>query len=204
MKKKSYVYSVIFMIGITAFFTFILSLLNETTLETIKLHEDNKVRKSILYVFDIKIENNNAKNIKDTFDKYITKKEVKDKEIFIAKREGNIIGYAFMMEGNALWGSVKGYMAVSKDLNEILGVDFVSHSETPGLGGRIDEPWFKDQFRNINIDKGEKDSIVFRPSEKGNVDGITGATLTSVSVKNMINEDLYNFISQVEGGDLVE
>ncbi len=82
-------------------------------------------------------------------------------------------------------GTVEGYAAISADNSELLGIDFVSHSETPGLGGRISEEPFKEQFRNLDLTNAKGgEYIVYRPAPDGNVDSIAGATLTSKSVSN--------------------
>ena len=52
------------------------------------------------------------------------------------------------MDGPGLWGSIEGYVAISKDYSTILGLTFITQSETPGLGGRIGEEEYLSQFRD--------------------------------------------------------
>ncbi|MDF1568486.1 MAG: FMN-binding protein, partial [Spirochaetaceae bacterium] len=80
-------------------------------------------------------------------------------------------------------------------LSQIIGLDVISHSETPGLGGRIEEDWFKDQFREeqigpdgITVRKGE--GGVDDDKENSTVDGITGASLTSAAMEVIINNEI--------------
>ncbi len=83
-----------------------------------------------------------------------------------------------------------------------MGIDFVSHSETPGLGGRISEEPFKEQFRNLDLSSRNEggEYITYRPAPDGNVDSIAGgATLTSKSVSNFLNENIKDFIKFREG-----
>ncbi len=75
---------------------------------------------------------------------------------------------------------------MNQDFTQVLGIDFVTHSETPGLGGRISELWFKEQFRAVSINSDDSDIVTYRPAPDGNVDAITGATLTSDAVRNII------------------
>ena len=81
-----------------------------------------------------------------------------------------------------------------------LGVAFYKHSETPGLGGRITESWFVDQFKGKELKpSGKKDEyfyLVPPGQEKGanNVDAITGATLTSEGVERFMNRDLEKYL----------
>ncbi len=98
-------------------------------------------------------------------------------------------------------GSIEGYIGLSADLSHILGLDFTNHSETPGLGGRISEDEFKEQFRNLDLSQSQDgDYIIYRPAPGGNVDAITGATLTSKSVSDFLNQDIYEFIKSKRGG----
>ncbi|PIE04937.1 MAG: hypothetical protein CSA76_01630 [Spirochaetales bacterium] len=78
------------------------------------------------------------------------------------------------------------------------GLDIISHSETPGLGGRIEEDWFKQQFRNekigtngITVRKGEGGSD--KDPDNSRVDGVTGASLTSASMEKIINDEIEVF-----------
>jgi len=198
-KKKQVLYPVVFMIVITAIFTTALALINELTIDRIKALEDTKQKQTILYVFGIEAPDNQA-DVNKAFNQYI-ETEVKDNEtIYKATQDGTELGYAFEITGSGLWGSILGYAAVNQDFTQVLGIDFVTHSETPGLGGRISELWFKEQFRAVQIDPEKKDIVTYRPAPKGNVDAITGATLTSDAVRNIINEDIMSFINRMEGG----
>lgn len=193
--KKSFIFPIIFMVLITAFFTAILAFLNYSTADVIAFNQETELRKTLLYVFNIDIPSDEPKVVEEFFSKYISEDTINGKDVYVAKEEGNIIGYAFPIAGSALWGSVEGFAAVSDDFSELLGIDFVSHSETPGLGGRISEDWFKEQFRGLNLtDANNGNYIVYKPAPGGNVDAIAGATLTSKSVSNFMNEDIDKFI----------
>lgn len=97
-------------------------------------------------------------------------------------------------QGNGLWGTIKGIIGMSSDLQRIVGIEIVSHVETPGLGGRIDEDWFKAQFKGEDIANG----IVVRRGgsggdtdpDNGEVDGITGASRTSDSIQVIVNKQI--------------
>lgn len=200
--KKSFSYPIIFMILVTAFFTLVLSLLNYTTKDVIAQNAQIDEWKTLLYVFDIDYPNDNDKKIEKLYKEHLKPIKVNDLTIYEAEKDGKKLGYAFPVEGNGLWGTIKGYAAVDENINTLLGVDFVSHSETPGLGGRIDEMWFKNQFRNIDLDRDNKNYLEYRPAADGNVDAITGATLTSKSVKNLLNQDIEEFKDLMKGEDL--
>lgn len=199
--KKSFSFPILFMALITMFFTIILAFLNYSTTDIIAYNQETEIRKTILYVFDIEPPSEEPKVLEETFNKYISEEEIEGQTIYVIKEDDEIMAYAFPIGGVGLWGTVEGYAAVSADYNELLGIDFVSHSETPGLGGRISEDGFKDQFRGLNLNEVvDKDYIVYRPTPGGNVDAIAGATLTSKSVSNFLNEDISKFIKSRKEG----
>lgn len=198
--KKSFSFPIIFMIVITAFFTFILAFLNYSTADKIALNQEIELSKKILYIFDILPETDNPNEIVQMFQDKIESIPYGDYEVYSYKNEdGEVLGYAVPVNGPGLWGSVEGYIGISADYSTVLGLDFISHSETPGLGGRISEEDYKGQFRGLDLTDATDDNyIIYRPSPGGNVDAIAGATLTSKSVSKLINEDLASFLK--EGG----
>lgn len=199
--KKSFIFPIIFMVLITAFFTAILAFLNYSTADVIAFNQETELRKTLLYVFNIETPSEEPKVVEEIFSKYISEETINGEDVYLAKEDGNIIGYAFPIAGSGLWGSVEGFAAVSDDFSELLGIDFVSHSETPGLGGRISEDWFKEQFRGLKLTEANNGNyIIYKPSPGGNVDAIAGATLTSKSVSNFMNEDIDKFIKDNKGG----
>lgn len=196
-KKKQVVYPVFFMVLITVIFVTALALINQVTEETIRAQEELKIKRTILYVLDIEV-SDDEKAIVDAYDQYVQEETINDTQVFIGEKEGQLVGYAFMINGPGLWGSMTGYAAVSADLQTILGMQFVSHSETPGLGGRVDEEWFMEQFRGVPASL-DSEMVLFNPAPGGNADAITGATLTSESVRTILNSDIKTFIESMGG-----
>jgi Na+-transporting NADH:ubiquinone oxidoreductase subunit C len=98
--------------------------------------------------------------------------------------DGSPISYAFPLDGQGLWGSIRGYIGVSATFDRLLGMEFVEQNETPGLGGRIDEPWFKEQFAGVPLIPGE--NLVYGSG----IDAITGATSSSNAVLNILNNTI--------------
>lgn len=197
-KKKPLLYPVVFMIIISAVFTTALATLNAVTIETVETQEAVKNQRSVLYVFDQEVPES-IEAVQTNFEALVTEDEIKGIAYYTATKEGELIGYAFPFQGSGLWGTIWGYVAVSPDFSEIIGVDFLKHAETPGLGGRISEAWYRDQFRGIDISDSVDEIIIYRPSDGGNADAITGATLTSLAVKDMVNAELQNLLKEVKG-----
>lgn len=94
------------------------------------------------------------------------------------------------VRGYGLWGTIYGFLTLESDLNTIKGISWYDHKETPGLGARIEEPEWRAKWQGIHAydDKGEVATGVTKAgqSRENWVDGISGATLTSAGVKNLI------------------
>ncbi len=198
--KKSFSYPILFMAVITAIFTFVLAFLNYSTADKIAFLQDTELKRKILYVFDIPIPSENPEDIAKVFDENVEEEIVDGERIFFVKEDDEVKGYAVPVGGPGLWGGIEGYVGISADFTHILGLDFTEHSETPGLGGRISEDEYKEQFRDLDLSQGQDGNyIIYRPAPGGNIDAITGATLTSKSVSNFLNEDIYRFIMERKG-----
>jgi len=198
--KNKFLYPIFFTLIVTAVTIFLLAGINHLTTDAIAMNEETALRSTILYVFNIDYPAGDADKIAEIFNEHIKSKQVGDKTIYYLEEGNEILGYAFPVDGVALWGSVKAYVAITADYSEILGIDFVSHSETPGLGGRISEEWFKEQFRGLKLDDSQTgEYIIYRPAPGGNVDSISGATLTSKAIKDLLNNGIYEFITEQRG-----
>ena len=194
-KKKSVVYPVIFMLGLTLVLTLALALLNHVTTPTIEFNQDIELKQKILNVFNILPEDTSASNIDKTFKDNVEEEDYKGNKLYILKQDGEEKSYAVPINGPGLWGSISGYVGISKDMKKLVGIEFIKQDETPGLGGRITEDEYKNQYRDLDISKPVDGKIVInKPANGGNIDAISGATQTSTFVVNMINEDVNEFI----------
>ena len=98
-----------------------------------------------------------------------------------------------------MWDAIWGYVALEEDFNTVQGVIFDHKGETAGLGAEITKDWFQENFKNEKIfsDKGELVGVKVtkgytQPSNKDDnkVDAISGATITSDGVTDMMQERL--------------
>ncbi|MDP6580499.1 MAG: Na(+)-translocating NADH-quinone reductase subunit C [Vicinamibacterales bacterium] len=98
------------------------------------------------------------------------------------------------VEGLGLWGTLYGFIALEGDLRTIRGLTFYEHKETPGLGGEVDNPRWKARWTGrmafdddlapaIAVVKGLAGAAADDPHA---VDGLSGATLTSRGVTNLL------------------
>ncbi|MEQ8515728.1 MAG: Na(+)-translocating NADH-quinone reductase subunit C [Chromatocurvus sp.] len=98
------------------------------------------------------------------------------------------------VHGYGLWSTLYGFIALQSDANTIAGLGFYEHGETPGLGGEVDNPRWKAQWPGkkvyrdgdaaIALAKGSVDSS--SPDAAWRVDGLSGATLTSRGVTQLV------------------
>ncbi|WFA09379.1 FMN-binding protein [Tissierella sp. Yu-01] len=198
--RKSFAYPILFMTLITSITVFALAFLNESTAERVATLQETELRTKILYAFDIDLNTDDPVEIERIFYENIEEETSGEERIFILKENNQDTGYAFPVSGPGLWGTINAYVAISTDYDELLGIVFVKHEETPGLGGRIEEEAFLQQFRGLNVSSAEDGNyIVYRPATNGNVDAIAGATLTSQSVANLLNQDIDIFINARKG-----
>ncbi len=95
------------------------------------------------------------------------------------------------VEGYGLWGFLFGYLAIEADGETISGITYYKHAETPGLGGEVDNPNWKGLWKGKKIYKpGEAApaiSVVKNASGEFEVDSLSGATITSRGVSNMMH-----------------
>lgn len=101
--------------------------------------------------------------------------------------------YVIPIRGKGLWGPIWGYVALEGDGNTVLGATFGHKTETPGLGAEIATPIFQDQFPGKKLFTSAYEGIEVRKGDaQGDqqVDGISGGTITSVGVQEMITDCL--------------
>ena len=115
-------------------------------------------------------------------------------KIYFSKKDNQIDKLILPIRGYGLWGTLYGYIAIENDFNTVVGIEFYEHKETPGLGGEVDNPNWKDIWVGKKIYKtGDVQLQVIKGAVDQNmddsiymVDGLSGATLTSKGVSNMI------------------
>jgi Na+-transporting NADH:ubiquinone oxidoreductase subunit C len=121
--------------------------------------------------------------------------------VFVAEVGGET-KYVLPVTGRGLWGGLWGYIALNADKKTVFGTYFYHTSETAGLGARIGERWFQEQFNGKPLFAGDDTqnialSVVKAGASKAEteVDGVTGATLTSDGVSAMVKDGLTVYIS---------
>jgi Na+-transporting NADH:ubiquinone oxidoreductase subunit C len=143
-------------------------------------------------------------NVKDglvAFDVDI-KKQYKDKNLPASNRDyplyvANIDGktkYVIPIVGSGLWGPIWGYISVDEDKETIFGAKFDHQGETPGLGAEIKQSFYYSQYEGEKISAPIKSVKDGTGTDSGKVDGITGGTITSKGVEEMVNRTLSVYV----------
>ena len=120
--------------------------------------------------------------------------------IFISSID-NETQYIIPVYGKGLWGPIWGYVSLNNDLSTIYGANFAHKGETPGLGAEIDKKEFQSQFigKQIFNESGLFVSVsvlkggTANPKSKYEVDGISGGTITSKGVDQMLKDCLSSY-----------
>ena len=101
--------------------------------------------------------------------------------------EGVVVGYVFETESKGYGGTVKVMTGINTEGN-ITGVIVLSHSETPGLGANAEKETFRDQYQQpvANLTGGIQ-VVKFQAPNEGEIQAMTGATITSTAVTNAVN-----------------
>ena len=105
------------------------------------------------------------------------------------------------ISGKGLWSTLFGYFAIdSNNYSTVRGITFYKHKETPGLGGEVSKKWFQSNFIGKEIYKSNSLNSV-KVAKAGyadknslyEVDGISGATITSNGVTTFLLRDLKRY-----------
>jgi Na+-transporting NADH:ubiquinone oxidoreductase subunit C len=141
-------------------------------------------------------------------------RRVKYSVVYLVENEQGIDKVILPIKGYALWSTLYGFLALESDLNTVAGIGFYEHAETPGLGGEIDNPLWKSKWIGkkiydtearvaLRVLKGQVDTGGYsdddtridgssgstssgKDGRQFQIDGLSGATLTSRGVHNLI------------------
>lgn len=122
--------------------------------------------------------------------------------VFVCKKESENI-YILPMQGKGLWGPIWGYIALEEDLTTVVGVTLDHKGETPGLGAEIASIDFQARFKGKKINDEDQEFVSITlvkggvansniPLENA-VDAISGGTITSDGVNEMLKDCLQNY-----------
>lgn len=142
------------------------------------------------------------------------KRREKVAQVYLLEEEGRLAKIVLPIRGYGLWSTLYGFLVLEGDASTVVGLAYYDQKETPGLGGEVDNPKWKalwpgkkvfDEQGAVSIDivKGGVDKDA--PEALHQVDGLSGATLTSNGVENMLHFWLGQrgfgpYLSRIRGG----
>ena len=188
---KKRLFPIIFMLAITLVFISVTTVIYTFTQDTIKINETLVLKRAILGAAGFQVPSAATEAEKLYKDAVSEVKDQKDKVLYyIITKPGslNVQGYVIISTGSGLWGEITVAIGIDSSKEKLTGIEIIDQNETPGLGGRITEPWFTKQFQ------GKKGPLSSVPEgEQANMNqfqAITGASYSSGAIKTIVNATL--------------
>lgn len=199
MNKKSAAYIIGFMIVICMVFGAGVSVVYNATRDMLEKNKKFHRNRIICQAFLLRVSDDSAKAYAEAISKHIEIKSITDGNRIrnVYRRidpENPEVGFDF--GGMGFWDRIDGIIVFTQNLEKIINIQFFDHKETPGLGARIEEKWFTDQFKGVRIawNKDVPDRVIIGRATgakaDNRVDAITGATQTSMALKRFLNAEL--------------
>lgn len=126
---------------------------------------------------------------------------IEGKEIYKTYNSaGDLLGYGFTAEGNGYQGKIILMVGMGANLEIISGMVVLQSQETPGLGGKITGPEFRNQFTKLKA-LPKIELVKNRPPGPGQIQAITGATISSQSVVDILNKEIIRVKELLKEGE---
>ena len=102
------------------------------------------------------------------------------------------VGIAFKAKGNGFSPDLTIMVGINPEFSHLTGIEILEQTETPGLGNKIEDAWFKNQFIGQIIDEQETAVVKnVKPSDPiRGIQAISGATISSKAVVNIIRDKI--------------
>ena len=122
-------------------------------------------------------------------------RRAKKAPVFLVRENDELQTIILPIHGKGLWSTMYAFLALEGDANTVKGYTFYDHGETPGLGGEVDNPLWKqqrigkkifDKDWNLAIEILKGKVNMSKPAAIHQADGLSGATLTNVGVNNLM------------------
>ena len=207
MNKNSPLYLFTFVIILCIVFGAGINVVHYSTLAMLEKNSTLHQNRIIARAFKLQPTKESAEGYEDIISQNVTVDTISDKSssfVTFSDTEGHI---GFKFEGMGFWDRIAGILVFSNNLSKVYSIEFLDQKETPGLGARIEEPWFKKQFDGITIDWSgpEDERIIISQSSNdkkmNQVDAITWATQTSMALMNFLNSQLNSFKKVYQNSD---
>lgn len=206
MKQYIKMLSFVFIMGFLTSIVFVG--MDALTAERIEMNKDAAIYSAVLTHNDITY---NSGNLAEVFNDNITVEEVTYNgqllSFYINEVNGNVSFLYGVFSLGGLWGPVRGVITLESDFQTIVNVSVLEEQETPGLGGKVKNREFLDQFIGLQLlpelerpVEVNKDAAANKANE---VDEISGATGTSTAFERLLNDSyqIYRDLWLNRGGE---
>jgi Na+-transporting NADH:ubiquinone oxidoreductase subunit C len=195
VNKKSPAYVLAFMAAICVVFGTGIAVVNYATQGLLAKNAAMHRNRVLCAAFALDVDGTSADAYQRAVDANLAASVVDGRNVYRQTTPGSdAVGFQF--GGMGFWDRIDGIVVMTTDLQTVLNVQFLDQKETPGLGARIEEKWFTDQFKGLRVDWSNPNGnflVVGNspvPDAKNRVDAITGATQTSMALGRFLNEEL--------------
>ena len=198
MNKKSPAYVLSFMAAICLVFGTGISVVNYATQGLLAKNAAMHRNRVLCRVFQLDVAGASAEAYQQAVDAAIRTSTAGGRNVYECVAPGKE-GVGFVAGGMGFWDRIECVVVLSPDLRKVLNVQVLEQKETPGLGARIEEPWFTDQFKGLALawDDSQGQRVLVganpAPNAANEVDAITGATQTSMALMRFLNDELDRF-----------
>ncbi len=200
LREKAYV--ILFTVAVTAFYVALVSGLHMLLEERTRQNREFARRKVLLQLAGA-IEPGESVAVAEVdqrFGQVLRRRGDEDYTYYVVKDDP--ARAIFPLAGKGFWDVIRGWLAVNTGDQTIRGIAFTQQSETPGLGARITEDWFRQQFIGKPYDRkdaqGVRLQVVSRPTKPTEVDAVTGATETSRAVQRILTDSIDRFLQETK------
>ena len=200
MNKKSPAYVLSFMAAICLVFGAGISVVNYATQGLLAKNAARHQNRVLCRAFMLDVAGDSAEAYQQAVDAGIRTTDAGGRLVYNCVAPGKE-SLGFVAGGMGFWDRIECVVVLSPDLRNVLNVQVLDQKETPGLGARIEEPWFTDQFKGLALAwEAPAESRILvganpAPNAPNEVDAITGATQTSMALMRFFNEELDAFRS---------
>jgi Na+-transporting NADH:ubiquinone oxidoreductase subunit C len=172
---------------------------NRLTTPAIARNEEIRLKRNVLKALDMVVGESEAE-VLAVFERQVEIRTLSGRTFYVSRASGDL---AFEYVGSGLWGPIRGAVAVDPVFERIRGVTVFHQEETPGLGSRITERGYLDEFRGkpfrgglvLASPRGNATSAAqsgaAREDQPAQIDAITGATMTSAAFVRLLTDNLF-------------
>lgn len=206
MKQYTKMLTFVFIMGFLTSLVFVG--MDALTAERIEANKDAAIYSAVLNHNEISF---NSGNLADVFNENITVEEViyegQTLSFYINEDNDNVSFMYGVFALGGLWGPLRGVITLESDFQTIVNVTVLEEQETPGLGGKVKNREFLDQFIGLvlipELDRPVEVNKDAAANEANEVDEISGATGTSTAFERLLNDSyqIYRDLWLNRGGE---